>query len=222
MTYKIKFFKKILACICLLIYHCLSAHSQLKKTNSPKESKVDFKKLQHLVYEDSLRLVEIFKDLHQHPELGYGETRTAAIIQKEWQRLGYKVISGIGKTGLVGILRNGDGPTVMYRTDMDALPIKEATGFPYASAVIAKKDDGTEVAVMHACGHDAHITWILGVAKIMVDLKNKWKGTLVLLAQPAEELVPGRMPWLKTKCMKGRCLYPIIYLACIPSHFLLV
>ncbi|GAC1705482.1 MAG: amidohydrolase [Flavisolibacter sp.] len=208
MIYKIIFLKKFLAIIFLIIYYALPAHGQLKKTNSSKASKFNFKELTKLAYEDSLRLVEIFKDLHQHPELGYGETRTAGIIQKEWQRLGYKVISGIGKTGLVGILRNGEGPTVMYRTDMDALPIKEATGFRYASTVMARKDDGTEVPVMHACGHDAHITWILGVAKIMVELKSKWKGTLVLVAQPAEELVSGADAMVKDKMFEKEVPIP--------------
>ncbi|MES1226553.1 MAG: amidohydrolase, partial [Bacteroidota bacterium] len=144
-----------------------------------------------MAYSDSLRLVEIFKDIHQNPELGFMETRTAGIIAKELKTLGYEVITGIGKTGVVGILKNGVGPVVMYRADMDCNPVKEITGLPYASTKMVKKDDGSEVPVMHACGHDAHVTWLLGIAKIMASLKNEWKGTLVFLAQPAEELILG-------------------------------
>jgi len=147
--------------------------------------------LKHLVYADSLRLVEIYKDLHQNPEPGFMEVRTSGIIAKELKLLGYEVITGIGKTGLVGIYKNGVGPTVMYRADMDCNSVKEITGLPYASTKIMKKQDGTETPVMHACGHDAHVSWMLGVAKIMMTLKNNWKGTLVFLAQPAEELLTG-------------------------------
>ncbi len=109
----------------------------------------------------------------------------------ELKALGYQVITGIGKTGVVGIFKNGVGPTVMYRADMDCNSVKEITGLLYASTKTMKKEDGTETPVMHACGHDAHVTWMLGVAKIMMTLKNEWKGTLVFLAQPAEELLTG-------------------------------
>ena len=146
------------------------------------------KQVHQMAYNDSLRLVEIFKDIHQNPELGFMEIRTADIIAKELKALGYEVITGIGKTGVIGILKNGNGPVVMYRADMDCNPVKEITGLSYASTKMMKKDDGSEVPVMHACGHDAHVTWLLGIAKIMVSLKNEWKGTLVFLAQPAEEL----------------------------------
>lgn len=148
-------------------------------------------RVKQIVLSDSSRLVEIFKDLHQNPELGFMEVRTAAIVAKELKALGYEVKTGIGKTGVVGVLKNGNGPVVMYRSDMDCNSVKEITGLPYASNKFMKKDDGSEVAVMHACGHDAHVTWMLGVAKIMVKLKNEWKGTLVFLAQPAEELLQG-------------------------------
>ena len=144
-----------------------------------------------MAYDDSLRLVEIFKDLHQNPELGFMEVRTAAIVAKELKILGYKVATGIGKTGVVGVLKNGNGPVVLYRADMDCNSVKEITGLTYASSKFVKKEDGIEVPLMHACGHDAHLTWMLGIAKIMVQLKNEWKGTLVLLAQPAEELLQG-------------------------------
>lgn len=140
---------------------------------------------------DSARLVNIFKDLHQHPELGFMEVRTASILARELKSLGYELVTGIGKTGLAGILRNGTGPVVMYRTDMDCNPVKETTGLPYASTATMKREDSTEVPVMHACGHDAHMTWMLGIARIMMQSKNEWKGTLVFVAQPAEELVKG-------------------------------
>ena len=147
--------------------------------------------VKQMAYADSLRLVTIFKDLHQNPELGFMEVRTAGIVAKELKSLGYQVITGVAKTGVVGILKNGDGPVVMYRADMDALPVKERTGLPWSCTKTVIKEDGSEVPVMHACGHDSHITWLLGVAKIMMAIKNDWKGTLVLLAQPAEEPITG-------------------------------
>lgn len=147
--------------------------------------------VKQMAYADSLRLVEIFKDLHQNPELGFMEVRTSGIIAKELKSIGYDVITGIAKTGVAGIFRNGNGPIVMYRADMDCNSVKEITGLPYASSKIMKQEDGQETPVMHACGHDAHITWMLGVAKIMMVLKNEWKGTLVFLAQPAEEALTG-------------------------------
>jgi amidohydrolase len=149
------------------------------------------KQVKQIAYKDSLRLVEMFKDLHQNPELGFMEVRTSGIIAKELKDLGYEVITGIAKTGVAGILKNGNGPVVMYRADMDCNSVKEITGLPYASTKTMKKEDGTEVPVMHACGHDAHVTWMIGIAKIMVALKNEWKGTLVFIAQPAEELMQG-------------------------------
>lgn len=155
--------------------------------------------VKQMAYADSGRLVEIFKDLHQNPELGFMEVRTSGIIAKELKSLGYDVITGIAKTGLVGILKNGVGPVVMYRADMDCNSVKETTGLPYASTKTMKKDDGTEVPVMHACGHDAHVTWLLGIAKMMVALKNDWKGTLVLLAQPAEEPLTGAKAMVNDK-----------------------
>ena len=148
-------------------------------------------KVRQLAYADSARLVTMFKDLHAHPELGFMEVRTADIVTAELKLLGYQVYSGIGKTGVVGILKNGDGPTVMFRADMDALPVKETTALAYASTATVKLPDGNEVPTMHACGHDAHTTWLLGIAKIMKSLEQEWKGTLVLVAQPAEEPIMG-------------------------------
>ena len=157
------------------------------------------KQIKQMSTADSSRLVEIFKDLHQNPELGFMEVRTAGIVAKELKTLGYEVITGIGKTGVAGILKNGDGPVVMYRADMDCNSVKEITGLPYASTKTMKKDDGTEVPVMHACGHDAHVTWMLGIAKMMVVLKKEWKGTLIFLGQPAEEPLTGAKAMVNDK-----------------------
>jgi hippurate hydrolase len=140
---------------------------------------------------DTPRLTAIFKDIHQNPELGFMETRTAAIVAKELKALGFKVTTGIGGTGVVAVLTNGDGPVVMYRADMDANAVEEATGLPYASKVRVKRADGAEVPVAHLCGHDAHVTWMLGMAKALVGMKSAWKGTVMLVGQPAEEPILG-------------------------------
>ena len=149
------------------------------------------KKVIETVDADAKRLTDIFKDIHQNPELGFMETRTAGIVARELEALGYEVQTGIGKTGVVGVMRNGDGPVVMFRGDMDAVAAEEATGVPYASKVRATRPDGSEVPVGHLCGHDAHTTWMLSVAKTMATLKDRWSGTLVLVGQPAEELIEG-------------------------------
>lgn len=136
-------------------------------------------------------LTKTYKDIHEHPELGFMETRTSAIVANELKSLGFEVTTGIAKTGVVAVLKNGKGPTVMYRADMDALAIQEETGLPYASKARARLADGTETPVAHMCGHDAHVTWMLGMARTMVALKSEWSGTIVLIAQPAEEPVSG-------------------------------
>jgi hippurate hydrolase len=166
------------------------------------------KQVKQMAYADSLRLVKIFKDIHQNPELGFMEVRTSGIIAKELKSLGYEVITSIGKTGVVGILKNGEGPVVMYRADMDCLPVKEVTGLSYASNKTIIKEDGTEVPLMHACGHDAHIIWMLGVAKIMAALKHEWEGTLVFVAQPAEELVQGAKAMIDDKMYEKGVPFP--------------
>lgn len=140
---------------------------------------------------DTARLDAMFKDIHQHPELAFMEVRTAGIVAKELKALGFEVKTGIGKTGVVAVYRNGPGPTVMYRADMDANAVEEASGLPYASKVRVERDDGTESPVAHMCGHDAHVVWMLGMAKAMVALKGEWSGTMVLVGQPAEERIQG-------------------------------
>jgi amidohydrolase len=155
------------------------------------------KKVAKLVDGDEERLLKIFKHVHANPEPGFMEVKTAALIAKEWQDLGYETHTGIGKTGVVGILKNGPGPVVMFRGDMDALPVREETGLPYASKATAASPTGGFVPVMHACGHDTHVTFLIGVAKVMHELKGEWSGTLVLVAQPAEELVAGAKAMVK-------------------------
>lgn len=143
------------------------------------------------VDDDNERMVAIFKDIHQNPELGFMEVRTAGIVAGELEALGFDVQTGIGETGVVGILENGPGPVVMYRADMDANAVEETSGFDYASKVRVKREDGSESPVAHMCGHDAHVTWMLGMAKVMVDMKDQWSGTMVLVGQPAEEPILG-------------------------------
>jgi amidohydrolase len=130
-------------------------------------------------------------DLHQNPELSSHETQTAAKLASHLQTLGYEVTEHVGGTGVVAILKNGPGPTVMLRTELDGLPVEEKTGLPYASKVHAKDDSGRDVSVMHACGHDVHMASMLGAATIMAHSKDTWHGTLVLIGQPAEETISG-------------------------------
>ena len=146
---------------------------------------------------DAKRVQEIYKDLHEHAELGFMETRTAKVVAKELRKLGFEVKTGIGKTGVVGVLKNGVGPVFMFRGDMDALPIEEKTGLPYASKQRVTNLDGVEVPVSHMCGHDAHTTWVVALGKAMIRLKDQWSGTLVLLTQPAEEPIEGALAMLK-------------------------
>jgi amidohydrolase len=133
----------------------------------------------------------LYRDLHAHPELSVQEHRTAAKAAEQLEWAGCQVSTGIGGTGVVGVLRNGDGPTVMLRADMDALPVKENTGLPYASTVTATDPDGHTVPVMHACGHDMHVTWLAGATKLLARAPDAWHGTLISLFQPAEELGTG-------------------------------
>lgn len=133
----------------------------------------------------------LYKDLHQHPELSLHETQTAAKLGEQLKQLGFDVTQGVGGTGVVGVMKNGPGPTVLLRTELDALPVRENTGVSFASTVQAKNDAGADVSVMHACGHDAHMAAWAGVAQIMSQDKKKWSGTLVMIGQPAEETGAG-------------------------------
>jgi hippurate hydrolase len=136
-------------------------------------------------------LQSLYEDLHAHPELSMQETRTAGLAAERLRAAGYDVTPGIGNTGVVGLLHNGEGPVVMLRADMDALPVQEATGLPYASKVTATDSAGNTVPVMHACGHDMHVTWLAGAATLFARSRDAWKGTLMAVFQPAEETAAG-------------------------------
>lgn len=136
-------------------------------------------------------LEALYTDIHAHPELSMQEVRTSGLAADRLRAAGYEVTTGIGKTGVVGLLRNGNGPTVMLRADMDALPVEEATGLPYASKIKAADGDGKTVPVMHACGHDMHVTWLVGATTLMARSREAWHGTLMAVFQPAEETAEG-------------------------------
>lgn len=136
-------------------------------------------------------LETLYKDVHSHPELSMQETRTAGIAAERLRASGFDVTTGVGKTGVVGLLKNGNGPTVMLRADMDALPVAETTGVDYASKVTATDSDGATVPVMHACGHDMHVTWLAGAAALLAQARDAWHGTLMAVFQPAEETAAG-------------------------------
>jgi len=133
----------------------------------------------------------LYRDLHQHPELSFHEVRTADALATRLKALGYEVTTGVGKTGIVALLRNGPGPVVMLRTELDALPVEEKTGLAFASKVTTRNDAGEMVPVAHACGHDLHMAGWYGTAKVMADRRNGWHGTLMLVGQPAEERAGG-------------------------------
>ncbi|OAO01050.1 peptidase M20 [Sphingomonadales bacterium EhC05] len=137
------------------------------------------------------KLEALFLDFHRNPELSYKETRTAAIMAKEWRASGFTVTEAVGGTGVVAVMKNGDGPTLMLRADMDGLPLVEDSGLDYMSTAKQVSIDGQEKPVMHACGHDVHITSLIGTGRQLAGMKDKWAGTLVLIAQPAEERIGG-------------------------------
>ena len=137
------------------------------------------------------RLEALYKDVHSHPELSMQETRTAGLAADWLRAAGYEVTAGVGKTGVVGLLRNGDGPTVMLRADMDALPVEEATGLPYASKTTAINREGETVPVSHMCGHDMHVTWLAGATKLLAEARTTWRGTVMAVFQPGEETAEG-------------------------------
>src|SRR5437764_1763653 len=168
--------------------------------------------LDAMIDREIAQLVSTYKMLHAAPELSHYEVKTSAFFAAQLRSLGYTVTADVGKYdnplwqghGVVAVMKNGDGPTVLVRTDMDALPVEEKTGLPYASTVKTKNDAGQDVSVMHACGHDIHITNMLGTAKMLAQLKDQWRGTLVLIGQPAEETIDG------AKAMLAGGLYSMI------------
>ncbi len=136
-------------------------------------------------------LEALYKDLHSHPELSMQETRTAGLAADRLRAAGYDVTTGVGKTGVVGLFRNGNGPTVMLRADMDALPVEEATGLSYASKVTATDREGKAVPVSHMCGHDMHVAWLAGATRLLAEARTTWRGTLMAVFQPGEETAEG-------------------------------
>jgi len=160
----------------------------------PARAELDVAKLkvsiQTSVEADYPKLEELYKDIHAHPELAFQEIKTAAKLAREMRALGFEVTEKVGKTGLVAIYKNGEGPTILVRTELDALPMEEKTGLAYASR--DKADwNGQETFVDHSCGHDIHMASWVGTAKTLVGLKDQWRGTLMFIAQPAEEPVTG-------------------------------
>src|SRR3990172_113151 len=185
-------------CCAVLLALPLAAQQKAAETTSVNA------KLDDLVTKELDSLVGIYKHLHQNPELSAQEKETATLVARDLPQLGFEVTENFGTYdngqkayGVVAVLRNGAGPTVLVRTDMDALPVEERTGLPYASRVRVKNPDGAEVGVMHACGHDLHMTSFLGTARMLVRLRNQWSGTLVMVGQPAEERVGGAKAMLR-------------------------
>jgi hippurate hydrolase len=160
--------------------------------------------LDAMIDRDIASWLSTYKALHAAPELSHREEKTSAFVAGELRKLGFTVTERIGKFqnaqwvgyGLAAVMKNGSGPTVLVRTELDALPVEEKTGVPYSSQVKTKNDAGVEVSVMHACGHDIHMTSFLGTAKMLTELKDRWSGTLVLLGQPAEETGDGAQAML--------------------------
>ncbi len=150
-----------------------------------------------LVNRESESLFQLYRHLHSNPELSFHEIKTAERMRKELENTGFQVTAAVGGHGLVGVLKNGEGPTIMVRTDLDGLPVTEETGLEYASRVRVKDDLGKDVGVMHACGHDVHMTCFIGAARLLSQMKHRWKGTLVMIGQPAEERGGGAKAMLE-------------------------
>jgi len=173
---------------CFILALVLVGPAPLSAASSPEELR---RLVNTRVEADYRSLFGIYTNLHAHPELSFMETNTAALVAGELNQLGFSVTERIGRTGVVGVLTNGPGPIVLIRGDMDGLPIKEDSGVPYASTDIVKDMSGKEHPAMHGCGHDAHVTSLIGTARVLAAFKDKWHGTLVLVAQPAEEIGEG-------------------------------
>ncbi len=153
--------------------------------------------LRAAVMEDMPGLVELYQDLHANPELSFQEHETAAKLAERARALGFTVTEGVGRTGVVAVMENGEGPTVMLRADMDGLPVIEQTGLPFASTRTAVPASGVETGVMHACGHDTHMAAWIGAAQLLAERKDQWSGTLVMILQPAEETGEGALAMLE-------------------------
>lgn len=180
--------KRLLSALLLLGLASPATLDESKPTAVGPEHIQDIKKR---VAAEYAGLEMLYKHLHANPEMSFEEEQTAARMAKELKAIGFEVTTKVGGHGVVGVLKNGDGPTILVRTDMDALPVTEKTGLPYASKVLARDKEGREVGVMHACGHDMHMACWVGTARVLASLKKNWRGTLVFIAQPAEEVGGG-------------------------------
>jgi amidohydrolase len=147
--------------------------------------------LSEVIHGDMPQLMTLYRDLHANPELSMQEVRTPAKLAAEVRKLGFEVTEHVGKTGVVAVMKNGSGPVLLIRADMDALPVQEQTGLPFASKAVGKLPDGTVTPVMHACGHDTHITTWLATARRLASMKDQWSGTVVMVLQPGEEVGMG-------------------------------
>jgi hippurate hydrolase len=176
--------RSIVACLAVALVTAanLSAQSGATRWTTPTPAEID------AVFPD---IDALYIDLHRTPELGFQEIQTAAKLAARVKALGFDVTTGVGKTGIVAVLRNGPGPTVMLRTELDALPVEEKTGLPFASTVVVKNAAGQSTPVMHACGHDLHMAAWAGTARLMAEHRTRWSGTLVMVGQPAEEGLGG-------------------------------
>jgi hippurate hydrolase len=180
----------VIAALSLLLAAQPAATSQSSAVQSPAAIAADLAR-------DMPGLIAIYRDLHANPELSGQERRSAAIMAAEARKAGFEVTTGVGGTGIVAVMRNGPGPVVMLRADMDALPVAEQTGLDFASKVRARGPDGQETPVMHACGHDTHMTAWIATARRLAALRSRWSGTVVMIGQPAEETVGGAQAMLK-------------------------
>jgi len=178
----------------LVLLFCFSSLVYSQKQTTLSASLI--KEIQSRANQEYASLDQLYKHLHANPELSFHEEKTAERIATELEKAGFTVARNVGGYGIVGILKNGSGPTVLVRTDLDALPITENTSLEYASRVRVKDDQGNVVGVMHACGHDVHMSAFVGTARVLSQMKDKWRGTLVFIGQPAEERVGGAIAML--------------------------
>src|SRR3954452_12201374 len=164
----------------MTLKHLLATAALLASAAAPAAS------LSDSIHADMPQLMTLYRDIHANPELSMQEVRTPALLAPKMRALGFQVTEHVGKTGLVAVMRNGPGPVLLIRADMDALPVVEQTGLPFASKVRGKTLDGVEADVMHACGHDTHVATWLGTARQLAAMKNQWSGTVVMVLQPGE------------------------------------
>ena len=185
----------VLARVCIGTFTFVAFHTNLIQAAEPNANQVEL--LRKWVENQTASLVVHYQYLHAHPELSFAEKETADYLAKLWSAAGYNVTEKLGGHGIVGVLENGAGPTVMLRTDLDALPVTEKTDLPYASTVQTKTEEGALTGVMHACGHDLHMTVVTGTAQFLAEHRDQWKGTLMVIGQPAEERGSGALAMLK-------------------------